>query len=41
VQGSVTPSLSAALRNRAVQAARTYELLTLVAIIALMVTKPF
>jgi uncharacterized membrane protein len=41
VQGSVTPGLAAALRDRAVQAARTYELLTLVAIIALMVTKPF
>jgi hypothetical protein len=41
VQGSVTPGLSAALRDRAVQVARTYELLTLAVIIALMVTKPF
>jgi uncharacterized membrane protein len=35
--GVVTPGLSAALRDGAVQAARTYELTTLVAIIALMV----
>jgi uncharacterized membrane protein len=41
VQGSVTPGLSAAMRDRAVQVARTYELLTLAVIIALMVTKPF
>ena len=39
--GVVTPGLSAALRDRAVQIARTYELVTLVAIIALMVAKPF
>ena len=38
---TVTPGLSAALRDGAVQAARTYELVTLVAIILLMVAKPF
>jgi uncharacterized membrane protein len=39
--GVVTPGLSAALRDGAVQIARTYELVTLVAIVALMVAKPF
>lgn len=39
--GVVTPALSAALRDGAVRAARTYELVTLVVIIALMVAKPF
>lgn len=39
--GIVTPALSASLRDGAVQAARTYELVTLVLIIALMVAKPF
>jgi hypothetical protein len=39
--GTVTPALTAALRDPAVQAARTYELVTLLMIIALMVTKPF
>jgi hypothetical protein len=39
--GTVTPALTAALRDPAVQAARTYELVTLLVIITLMVTKPF
>jgi uncharacterized membrane protein len=39
--GTVTPALASALRDGGVQAARTYELVTLVIIITLMVAKPF
>jgi uncharacterized membrane protein len=39
--GTVTPALAASLRDPAVRAARTYELATILVIIALMVTKPF
>jgi Predicted integral membrane protein (DUF2269) len=40
-RGEVTPELSVALRDPAVAAARTYEIVTIAAIISLMVTKPF
>jgi hypothetical protein len=39
--GRVTPRLTAALKDPAVEAARGYELLMIVAILVLMITKPF
>lgn len=40
-EGRITERLTDALRDRAVWAARTYEQLVVVVVIALMVTKPF
>jgi hypothetical protein len=40
-QGTVTPELAAAFHDRAVAAARTYEIVVIAAIVALMVVKPF
>jgi hypothetical protein len=40
-RGVVTPQLSAAFRDPAVRAARTYEVVVVAAIVVLMVTKPF
>jgi hypothetical protein len=39
--GTVTPELAAAFHDRAVAAARTYEIVVIAAIVALMVVKPF
>jgi hypothetical protein len=40
-QGSVTPELTAAFRDRAVRWAHRWEIAVVIAIIVLMVTKPF
>jgi hypothetical protein len=40
-QGTVTPRLTAALRDPAVEAARTYELVMIATLTLLMVTRPF
>ena len=39
--GSVTPALRAAFADRAVRGARTYEIVAIAVIVALMVLKPF
>jgi hypothetical protein len=40
-RGEITPALSAALRDRTVAIAHAYEMVAVLLIIALMVTKPF